>query len=147
MNGVICIHVICTSMGGLQTETNINCKPDEVIYVNEQSFNFLGSGAQKRAINNTECNNSTSSKCFNYLAKDYFSYFNVSRSCNEKDQCSLVYNDIYYSVITIATFQTCGFGKHSDFYLLRIGVSYECFHCRYSFNSLHFYYFAALPNC
>lgn len=139
--------MICTSMGGLQTETNINCKPDEVIYVNEQSFNFLGSGDQKRAINKTECNNSTSSKCFDYLAKDYFSYFNVSRSCNEKDQCSLVYNDIYYSVRTIATFQTCGFGKHSDFYLLRIGVSYECFHCRYSFNSLHFYYFAALPNC
>lgn len=130
--------------GLIQTKTNITCKSDEVIYVNEQSINFLGSDAQESVINNNECKNSTSSKCFRTLAKDFSSYLNISTSCNGKDKCSLVYNDIYYSVRTIATLKTCEFSKGSDFYLLRIGVSYECFHCRYSLNSFHVYYFAAL---
>lgn len=145
LNGVICIHATCNSMGDLtKAKTNITCKSDEVIYVNEQSINFLGSDAQNSVINNNECKNSTSSKCFHKLAKDCSSYLNISTSCNGKDKCTLLYNDIYYSVITIPTFKTCDFRKDSDFYLLRIGVSYECFHCRYSLNSFHVYYFAAL---
>lgn len=87
LNGVICIHATCNSMGGLtQTKTNITCKSDEVIYVNEQSINFLGSDAQESVINNNECKNSTSSKCFRTLAKDFSSYLNISTSCNDKNQ-------------------------------------------------------------
>ncbi|XP_052720235.1 uncharacterized protein LOC128191910 [Crassostrea angulata] len=112
-------------MADLLNKANINCQPDEIIFVKEQSINFLGSDSPKHVINNTECKNSISSKCFRQLAKNYMSYFNISKSCNGKDKCSLVYNDMYYSAAKFA--RSCDHSKGSDFYLLRIGVSNECF--------------------
>lgn len=125
--GVKTIRTTCKSMADLLNKTNINCQPDEIIFVKEQSINFLGSDSPKHVINNTECKNSTSSKCFRQLAKNYMSYFNISKSCNGKDKCSLVYNDMYYSAAKFA--RSCDHSKGSDFYLLRIGVSNECFNC------------------
>lgn len=130
-------------MKTLIAKTKINCKTGEIIFVNEQSINFLGSDYPTHVINKNECKNSTSSKCFHYLAKDYFSYFNISKSCNGKDNCALGYRDMYDSAIQFAT--SCGNIKGSDFDLLRIRVSNECFNCTYSFNLLHVYYFAAFP--
>lgn len=140
--GVKTIPTTCKSMTDLQGKTNINCKPGKIIFVNEQSINFLGRGSRKRVLNNNECTNSTSSKCFRYLKKDYLSYSNVSKSCNGKEKCSLGYNDMYYSATKF--FTSCGESKGSDFDLFRIGVSNDCFNCMYSFNSLHVYYYAAL---
>lgn len=143
MNGVKGIHATCKSMGGLsQAKTIISCKQGEMIYVNEQYINFLGSDSQNRVINNTECKNSTSSKCFRTLAKDYASYFKISKSCNGKDKCAVGYNDVHYSAIQFA--ESCEYSKWNNFDRLRIGVSNECFNCMYSFNLLHVYYFAAL---
>lgn len=130
-------------MGGLANKTkNISCKQEEMIYVNEQYINFLGSDVRKDVINNTECKNSTSSKCFRTLAKDYVSYFKISKSCNGKEKCAVGYNDMYYSATQFA--KSCEYSKGNYFYRLRIGVSNECFNCMYSFNLLHVYYFAAL---
>lgn len=139
-------------MGGLANKTNISCKQEEMIYVNEQfTFNFLGSDVRKDVNINTECKNSTSSKCFRTLAKDYVSYFNISKSCNGKKQCAVGYNDMYDTAIQFAN--SCKYSKGnyinqiegSDFDLIMTGVSNECFNCMYSFNLLHVYYFAALP--
>lgn len=132
--GVKTIRTTCKSMTDLLDKTIINCQPDEIIFVKEQSINFLGSDSPKHVINNTECKNSTSSICFHKLAKNYESYVNISKSCNGKDKCSLGYNDMYYSAVKFA--RSCWYSKGSDFYLLRIGVSNECFHCTYSFNLL-----------
>lgn len=114
-------------MADLLNKTNINCQPDEIIFVKEQSINFLGSDSPEHVINNTECKNSTSSKCFLKLDKNYVSYFNIYKSCNGKDKCSLVFNDMYNSAGKFST--SCDHSKGSDFYLLRIGVSNECFNC------------------
>lgn len=147
MNGVKGIHATCNSMEGLsQAKTIISCKQEEMIYVNEQYINFLGS-----VNNNTECKNSSSSKCFRTLPKDYVSYFNISKSCNGKENCAVCYNDMRYSAIQFAN--SCKYSKGndfnqikgSDFDLILIGVSNECFNCMYSFNLLHVYYFATLP--
>lgn len=132
--GVKSIYTTCKSMKDLLAKTKINCKPGEIIFVNEQSINFLDSDYPTHVINKNECKNSTSSKCFRYLAKDYFSYFNISKSCNGKENCALGYRDMYYSAIQFAT--SCDYSKGSDFDLLRIGVSTECFHCTYSFDLL-----------
>lgn len=114
-------------MADLLNKTNIICQPDEIIFVKEQSINFLGSDSPVHVINNTECKNSNSSKCFRQLAKNYISYFNISKSCNGKDKCSLVFNDMYNSAGKFST--SCDHSSGNDFYLLRIGVSNECFNC------------------
>lgn len=127
LNGVKTIRTTCKSMTELRTKTIISCQPDEIIFVKEQSINFLGSDSPKHVINNTECKNSNSSKCFRQLAKNYTSYFNIAKSCNGKDKCSLVYNDMYNSAAKFA--RSCDHSKGSHFCLLRIGVSNECFNC------------------
>lgn len=132
--GVKTIRTTCKSMTDLLDKTIINCQPDEIIFVKEQSINFLCRDSPKHVMNNTECKNSTSSICFHKLAKNYVSYFNISKSCNGKDKCSLGYNDMYYSAEKFA--RSCWYSKGSDFDLLRIGVSIECFHCTYSFDLL-----------
>lgn len=118
-------------MEGLLAQTNISCKQDEIIFVNGLSINYLGNTSQKRVMNNTECKNSTSSKCFIYLAKDYSSFFSISESCNGKEKCALGYNDMHKSASNF--FRSCTEIKVEDFYLLRIGVSNDCFHCMYYF--------------
>lgn len=116
-------------MEGLLAKSNIRCKQDEIIFVNGQSINFLGSTSRKSVMNNIECKNSTSSKCFLYLAKDNSSFFSISESCNGKEKCALDYNDMYYSAVKFAV--SCTEISGEDFNLLRIGISYDCFHGMY----------------
>lgn len=142
--GVKTIRTTCKSMADLLNKTNINCQPDQIIFVKEQSINFLGSDSQRHMIYITECKNSTSSKCFHQLAKNYISYFNISKSCNGKDKCLLGYNDMYNSAVKFAN--SCEYSHGTDLYLFRIGVSNECLNCTYSFDVLHVhvYYYRTL---
>lgn len=117
------LHIIYNS------QLDIKCNSDEIVYVNRVTLNNLREDLGKTVNNNSECQKTSASACFRSMPSDIHwnntFYRKISKICNGNHNCSLTYRDLNFYVTKFEDQFVCN--SNQNRFLTRIGCNFECF--------------------